>query len=314
MLLTYIDEIGSRTEYVSKDHPKYNTSPAFGYAGFIIPDDKAREFGAYFVSIRNRLYREEYNKSDIPGRFEVKGSDVFRVNKYKLYPQNIKYFMKLVNKLNYLGGKIFYFVKEKPRGTFPEINKSLDYRYSKRDEGGLRQWMDDMHDFIMRQVLNRLARHAVASDENIMVMMDQINENERKPYMSLAYAHILSRSSKYPEMDKIVEPPMHIDSSISANIQFADWVSAFLSKFIFYQLDDGWEHYVPENDMKLLFVNKIFTYESKMEFYGYTVDIHNSEVLHECRPKFSASSIGGSNISQGSWEALQKVARASNLL
>ena len=146
MLLTYIDEIGSRTEYVSKDHPKYNTSPAFGYAGFIIPDDKAREFGAYFVSIRNRLYT------------------------YKLYPQNIKYFMKLVNKLNYLGGKIFYFVKEKPRGTFPEINKSLDYRYSKRDEGGLRQWMDDMHDFIMRQVLNRLARHAVASDENIMVM------------------------------------------------------------------------------------------------------------------------------------------------
>ena len=72
MLLTYIDEIGSRTEYVSKDHPKYNTSPAFGYAGFIIPDDKARKFGAYFVSIRNRLYREEYNKSDIPGRFEVK--------------------------------------------------------------------------------------------------------------------------------------------------------------------------------------------------------------------------------------------------
>ena len=63
-------------------------------------------------------------------------------------------------------------------------------RASKRDEGGLRQWMDDMHDFIMRQVLNRLARHAVASDENIMVMMDQINENERKPYMSLAYAHI----------------------------------------------------------------------------------------------------------------------------
>lgn len=62
MLLTYIDEIGSRTEYVSKDHPKYNTSPAFGYAGFIIPDDKAREFGAYFVSIRNRL---KWNFMDI---------------------------------------------------------------------------------------------------------------------------------------------------------------------------------------------------------------------------------------------------------
>jgi len=37
MLLTYIDEIGSRTEYVSKDHPKYNTSPALVTRDLLFP-------------------------------------------------------------------------------------------------------------------------------------------------------------------------------------------------------------------------------------------------------------------------------------
>lgn len=37
MLLAYIDEIGETGAFVARDHPKFKTSPAFGYAGFIIP-------------------------------------------------------------------------------------------------------------------------------------------------------------------------------------------------------------------------------------------------------------------------------------
>ena len=35
MLLAYIDEIGEPGPYVAKDHPRFNTNPVFGYAGFV---------------------------------------------------------------------------------------------------------------------------------------------------------------------------------------------------------------------------------------------------------------------------------------
>jgi hypothetical protein len=49
MLLAYIDEIGEPGAFVSKEHARFNTSPAFGYAGLVIPADRARHFGAVFA-------------------------------------------------------------------------------------------------------------------------------------------------------------------------------------------------------------------------------------------------------------------------
>jgi len=48
VLLAYIDEIGETGAFVARDHPRFNTSPAFGYAGFILPAANARTFGATF--------------------------------------------------------------------------------------------------------------------------------------------------------------------------------------------------------------------------------------------------------------------------
>ncbi|WKS57067.1 DUF3800 domain-containing protein [Corynebacterium accolens] len=49
MLLAYIDEIGSTGAFVHPTHKKYSDSPAFGYGGFIIPEENARKFGAFFA-------------------------------------------------------------------------------------------------------------------------------------------------------------------------------------------------------------------------------------------------------------------------
>ena len=35
MLFAYIDEIGEAGAFISKDHKRFNTSPVFGYAGFV---------------------------------------------------------------------------------------------------------------------------------------------------------------------------------------------------------------------------------------------------------------------------------------
>lgn len=52
MLLAYIDEIGETGAFVARDHARFNTSPAFGYAGFIIPADSCRTFGQAFAEAK----------------------------------------------------------------------------------------------------------------------------------------------------------------------------------------------------------------------------------------------------------------------
>lgn len=76
MLLAYIDEIGEPGAFVSRDDRRFNTSPAFGYAGFIIPEDYARQFGATFVKEKRIRFAEKMREKG-HGQWEAKGSEFF---------------------------------------------------------------------------------------------------------------------------------------------------------------------------------------------------------------------------------------------
>ena len=210
MLLAYIDEIGQTGAFVHPRHKRFSDSPAFGYGGFLIPEDKARDFGAYFAHSKQQLCKHEISKGTDPNQWEKKGSDLLYALVYEERRQNLRVLGSLISKLRNLGGQLFYYAEEKPLGTPKETNCGPD-EFKGREESA------------MRESLNRLARAADANDESVLVLMDQINEKSRKRRLPAMYAHILGRASWHEEMRRIVEPPMHIDSQLSANIQFADW-------------------------------------------------------------------------------------------
>lgn len=78
MLLAYIDEIGSTGAFIHPNHNRFSDSPAFGYGGFIIPEESAREFGSYFNE----------------------------------RPQNFRLLGSLISKLRKLDGHLFYYAEE----------------------------------------------------------------------------------------------------------------------------------------------------------------------------------------------------------
>lgn len=78
LLLTYLDEVGEPGAYIGPDHPRFHTSPGFGYAGFVLPDSAAREIGAYFDRRKRELFATELANEENPGRWERKGASVFR--------------------------------------------------------------------------------------------------------------------------------------------------------------------------------------------------------------------------------------------
>lgn len=268
MLLAYIDEIGETGAFVARDDRKFNTSPAFGYAGFIIPANEARHFGACFVDQKRALFRKEIEQAKHPGRWERKGADIFRKQTPELFPQHLRVFDALVNKARKLQGQLFYYADEKPIGT----PKQTNVEPAKRETAA------------MQETLNRIARHAESHGTNVMVMIDQINEKTRAERLPTMYSHILGRAADHQEMRRIIEPPMHVDSQLSANIQFADWIAACVSRAIAYQLveDSPYEWVTDRHKLKSPF--GAFTHESKLHLWQRAADdLHHSEIFRRER-------------------------------
>ena len=268
MLLAYIDEIGEPGPYISKDHTKYRTSPVFGYGGFVIPDASARKFGSFFTADKRTVFANELVGVENPGRWERKGSDIFTADAWEHYRYQIRVFRGLIAKLAEQGGAVFFYAEQKERGTRKQVGVSSEERESTA----------------MQETVNRLCRHAERHDQNILIMMDQINEKQRAARVSEIYAHIFARAKEFPEMRRAVEPPMHIDSALSSNIQFADWVAAAVGRAMDYQLESGSRyHWIPEA-LKSSMHHRI-TRESKLRFWQSSLDdLNNFDVFKSERP------------------------------
>lgn len=302
VLLAYIDEIGETGAFVSRDHPRFKTSPAFGYAGFVVPAGRAREFGAIFQGEKRALYQREIEQAAHPGRWERKGSDVFRASTPDEFPAQLRVFDSLVRHVRRLGGHLFYYADEKPLGTPPQTRGAFEtdkHLYTDRETRA------------MREALNRIARHADHSDENVMVIIDQINEKDRSARVPLMYSHILGRAAEHPEMRRIIEPPMHVDSVLSANIQFADWVAACATRAIDYQLLDDSPHKWITAPKTLPSVRGAFTHDSKIHLWHKSIDdLHQEKIFLPYRPLFPK--VNGQTIAENvDLSAMRRVAAAA---
>lgn len=187
MLVAYIDEVGESGAFISRDHPKFKTSPAFGYAGFLIPENEIRSIGAEFTNTKRRLFPNLTEANDK----EIKGASIFRPSSIARYPHLVRVFTSLMNSIVQRGGKLFYYVDEKPIGTPKQTSLNQEERKTNT----------------LSECLNRLATEASRENQNLVIIIDQINEKQRRERTSQMYRHIIKRSSYRKEMDRIVEPP-----------------------------------------------------------------------------------------------------------
>lgn len=276
VLLAYIDEIGEPGAFISRTHERFHTSPAFGYAGFVVDAEAARLFSQRFTHEKRTLFSSELGDVANPGQWEKKGAAMFRRTTPDTHPQHHRVFGGLVKQLRAMRGILFYYADEKPLGTPKQTSLDPVARETTA----------------MQETLNRLCTYAERRGKNLLVMIDQINEKTRSERLPNMYGHIFRRSTDRPEMKRIVEPPMHVDSVLSANIQFADWVAAAVTRAIDHQLvSDSPYNWVPRAWSHAL--SGAFTFESKLHLWHRGVDdIHHSAIFHKERPLYPA---GGAN-------------------
>lgn len=297
MLIAYLDEFGHVGPYVSRDHAKYKDHPVFGYAGYIIPAQHARYFGAEFLWVKRTLFKTEIEQDSNPAQWERKGAEYFSTGSITKRPEQVRAFTGLVTKLVAHGGNLFYYGDEKPRGTFKQTQKtSEDYTVD-----------------ALRETINRICRYAEHKGEEVVILMDDFTEKSRRELVAQMYGHIYARTKTYDEMRLIVEPPLHVDSKVNSSVQFADWVCGLVGRAADYQLiaDSSFTWVEEKFSAKL---TGSFTYESKIRLLGTERDIHNSEVLRDPRVLMPTRQIGSVGYRHpelaGLYESLRTAPRA----
>ncbi len=108
MLVAYLDEVAEAGAFVSKTHKNYNGSPAFGYAGFVIPSDQVRGTSQYFTEKKRRLFAHLISPDATAGTWERKGSDIFTPVAWDRYRRPIEGFRELVRYVCSRGGRLFF--------------------------------------------------------------------------------------------------------------------------------------------------------------------------------------------------------------
>lgn len=295
MLVAYIDEIGEDGAFVSLDDKRYKTSPAFGYAGFVIDESRVREFSSRFTRVKKTIFSTEIGDEEA-ATWERKGADIFYPDAPNGYAHQLRAFNGLVKEIVRLGGHLFYYAEEKRLGTPKQVKISSADRRARALKG----------------TLNRLARHSHQLGRNLMILMDSVNENERKDIVHFGYGHIYARASEHPEMWRILEAPMHVDSSLSSGIQMADWIAAYLSRAISYQLIYH-SRYAYITDPKLFAaLHGSFTSNSKLHLYQRSIDdLQHSMVISTYRPLFQSRSGGNPLVNAIDPDTLTKVRRVA---
>ena len=56
MLIAYIDEVGEAGAFISKDHKRFKISPAFGYAGFVVPEQHVHALSRDVAATKKKFY------------------------------------------------------------------------------------------------------------------------------------------------------------------------------------------------------------------------------------------------------------------
>lgn len=218
MLLAYLDEFGHIGPYISETHPKFNTHPVFGYAGFVMPSENVREFGGYFEYIKESLLRFEIERDNAhPRRWEKKGASLFTTRNIEQYPELSRAFKRLIAKMAKLGGKVVFYGQVKPIGSAKETKESAAERSAHH----------------LRQILTRLSWHAKDLDDNIMMILDSVDDKPRLEAVSVTASFIYANSKN--DLRRVIEAPMQVESHLYATIQFADWLCALIGRAAHHQ-------------------------------------------------------------------------------
>lgn len=146
-------------------------------------------------------------------RWEKKGASLLTTRNYDKYGKEIVRTLKRLSfRLKQLDGRTFYFGQEKPIGSAKETGESST----------------DRSGHALRQAILRLSQYADERGQSLLIFTDAVDNGPRLEAVIASATFIYSASR--PELRRVMEVPMQLESHLYGTTQYADWVCAMLSR------------------------------------------------------------------------------------
>jgi hypothetical protein len=215
MNLIYLDEFGHIGPYYGRYGAKYNESPVFGLAGIILPEEAVRPFATYFLKRKMELLAADILASRKPPyKWEKKGTNLFTVRSIGKYPEIKRTAFRLINEIRKIGGRIFYYGREKLRNR-DDLNSNGLYRT------------------VLSTAIRQLDAYSQEIGRNFVLVVDE--HSARKELLECAAKTMFgNQPARW-----LSSPPFEVESYLNQNVQAADWIATIIGRMWAYNLEQG---------------------------------------------------------------------------
>ena len=220
MLFVYVDDFGHSGPYVSRNDPKHNTSPVYGFAGFALPVEELRGFSSFFLQLKQNNLTEDIVKAQKPVyRWEKKGTNLFTKNSINKYRAVREMGFRLLGEITKRKGSVFYYGREKERGA------------EARNPVGLQTT-------VLGHAIRRMDRAATRGRHRFALVMDQ--SSSRPELLECAQKTMFGERP----CRNLVSSPFEVESHLDQSMQAADWIATLVGRVWAYRLDpEGFSEY-----------------------------------------------------------------------
>lgn len=208
----YLDEFGHIGPYMSRTAAKYNESPVFGIAGFILPESHIRPFATKFLQLKEHLFETEIKKAGVHSAlWEKKGTEIFTAKLVARYPHFRSTGFRLINDIRNCGGKIFYYGREKIVGR-TDLNPT------------------GLYTTIISHAIRQLERYSEENNTTFIMIVDQ-HSAKRQLLVTASKTMYGAEPARH-----MLSPPFEVVSHLNQNIQAADCIATIVGRLWAYEL------------------------------------------------------------------------------
>ena len=182
----------------------------FGLAGFVMPAAEVRGFGTWFFQRKCQMLDFEIKRSgEHPAVWEKKGASLFTVTNVTRYRELRKFTTRLFNKIERLGGFLFYVGLRKTAAPAVHDPNRLYARVFLEAIKRINEYCEE----------NRDPR------DNFIVILDE--HDQRSALITAAGRSMYGRNQPRRQL---IEPPFHVESHRYQTLQAADWIAGLVGR------------------------------------------------------------------------------------
>ena len=208
--IAYLDEFGHIGPFVSREHPKHNTSPVFGLGGFVLRSSKVRAFATWFYQLKCNLRQFEIDRDGIPAyQWEKKGAALYTTMNVLKYRELRNATFRLMNRIERDGGMVFYVGLQKTHT--PELNNS------KR-----------LYRAVLRESIKRIDQFCAARDAHFQIILDELKSQD--DFRAQIVAETSIQMFGDARATTMIEPPIQAESHLFQTLQCADWLCGLIGR------------------------------------------------------------------------------------